>query len=430
MLPPADAKQNRKNTRAHICITLFYLAGLIFGALFLAIVTIMEFKKSPKLDQIEDLLDTVGLNLNGLQLVSEKGQPDGYVPLVNGTVPEEFLDIPDTVFFNKGCWDALNNVPFLQSSVGTNGDMYTVCEEGNFPLNGVTEWYYRDRVLFIGSLDSWVRLDGARQNITEPVGSGEGMVADGLGPEFTLKIILEGSGILISDNGDTLQIQFDNTSLPGQVMLSSVGGGEEFPADTVGPDLTVKTLVEAGGLTITTTATGLAFNLPALVVEAEASTPVVVVLPWDPPFTNIDQQFYYFIGNNAWLQTFELGPRSIPGSQTNVTGHISYRSLATNVIRTGLSPDPILADFIWQRMGFLSFGNAVGGCASALFYPPDVDVACNGLIGGFAQINPEAEFPIEESSYGPVWIETGPAAPDHFFSFTTHLNGDAPIPPP
>lgn len=57
---------------------------------------------------------------------------------------------------NKGEWNALANVPALASSVGTEGDFYTVSMAGTTTLNGVSTWAVADQVLFKGG--AWIRV--------------------------------------------------------------------------------------------------------------------------------------------------------------------------------------------------------------------------------------------------------------------------------
>ena len=58
----------------------------------------------------------------------------------------------------KGTWDALNNSPVLQSSVGTKGDYYVVSVAGSTNLNGETLWGVGDWAVFNGSI--WQKVDG------------------------------------------------------------------------------------------------------------------------------------------------------------------------------------------------------------------------------------------------------------------------------
>jgi hypothetical protein len=57
----------------------------------------------------------------------------------------------------QSTWDALNNVPFLQSSVGTKGFYYVVSVAGSTNLNGITNWNVGDWAVFDGSV--WEKVD-------------------------------------------------------------------------------------------------------------------------------------------------------------------------------------------------------------------------------------------------------------------------------
>jgi hypothetical protein len=56
-----------------------------------------------------------------------------------------------------GTWDASSNTPFLQSSVGTQGDYYVVSNPGTTNLNGITSWAIGDWVIFNGT--TWQKVD-------------------------------------------------------------------------------------------------------------------------------------------------------------------------------------------------------------------------------------------------------------------------------
>jgi hypothetical protein len=59
-----------------------------------------------------------------------------------------------------GTWDALNNVPFLQSSVGIGGTYYIVSVSGTTNLNGITDWQVGDWAIFIdGGTNQWQKID-------------------------------------------------------------------------------------------------------------------------------------------------------------------------------------------------------------------------------------------------------------------------------
>lgn len=60
----------------------------------------------------------------------------------------------------KGTWDALNNIPFLQSGVGVSGEYYIVSIAGTTNLDGVTDWQVGDWAIFVtNSPDEWQKVD-------------------------------------------------------------------------------------------------------------------------------------------------------------------------------------------------------------------------------------------------------------------------------
>jgi|694.fasta_scaffold03477_33 hypothetical protein len=60
----------------------------------------------------------------------------------------------------KGTWDALNNVPFLQSGIGVGGEYYIVSIAGTTNLDGTTDWQVGDWAIFvIDTPDQWQKVD-------------------------------------------------------------------------------------------------------------------------------------------------------------------------------------------------------------------------------------------------------------------------------
>ena len=95
---------------------------------------------------------------------ANKSQANGYASLdENGKVPT--AELPNSVFGGivyQGGWDAVNNVPNLQSGVGTRGNYYKVSNANNnvtsnTTLDGTNDWAVGDLLLFNGS--SWEKFD-------------------------------------------------------------------------------------------------------------------------------------------------------------------------------------------------------------------------------------------------------------------------------
>lgn len=75
----------------------------------------------------------------------------GYVPL---------SELPSSVtgaVKYLGTWNALNNIPTLTSSVGTQGGYYVVNSAGTTTLDAVSEWQINDWAIFNGS--AWEKID-------------------------------------------------------------------------------------------------------------------------------------------------------------------------------------------------------------------------------------------------------------------------------
>src|SRR5512137_2192736 len=57
-----------------------------------------------------------------------------------------------------GTWNALNNVPFLQSGVGVGGNYYIVSVAGSTNLDGITIWQIGDWAIFDGVINQWQKI--------------------------------------------------------------------------------------------------------------------------------------------------------------------------------------------------------------------------------------------------------------------------------
>jgi len=144
------------------------------------------------------------------QKLSEKGEPDGYAPLnINSIVPDANLppNLLEAATY-QGCWDASINFPVLTSSAGTNGEFFVVCVAGSTSLNGFSTWNQYDLVLFDASLNSWLRIDGGVNLISNAgsVGAGEfSLIDNGVGPFFKMyKVQAAGEIEITLINGETL----------------------------------------------------------------------------------------------------------------------------------------------------------------------------------------------------------------------------------
>lgn len=85
-----------------------------------------------------------------------------FVPVISVNPQGQIVSISQQPLYApnyKGTWDALNNIPALNSSVGTNGNYYVVSVNGNTPLDGITSWRVGDWAIFSDGV--WKRLPGS-----------------------------------------------------------------------------------------------------------------------------------------------------------------------------------------------------------------------------------------------------------------------------
>ena len=106
---------------------------------------------------IQDLINGV----DARQLLSEKGQPNGYASLdATGKIP--VTQLPDSAMTFEGNWDASTNTPTLSDATGTKGQLYNVSVGGTQDLgSGTITFDAGDSVVHDGS--KWVKLDNLDQ---------------------------------------------------------------------------------------------------------------------------------------------------------------------------------------------------------------------------------------------------------------------------
>lgn len=235
-----------------------YMVVLVFLSLvlvtFIVTLTIVQFMKPMKLDDIDDKLNSLVLNSELYQLKNEKGKPDGYVPLnQDKKISPEFLpEFLSRVFVDLGCWDALTNTPTITGGVGEDLSYYTVCVSGNTTVDGESEWYYGDRILYVDQLFRWIRLDGGVMNITSE-GTGSPLVLQGQGPIYSMAKINRGNSTFRAsdiDGNNTIELFLSTTAVAQDI--SNVGDGSELITDGTGPDYSIKSLTVTSPLTINT----------------------------------------------------------------------------------------------------------------------------------------------------------------------------------
>lgn len=372
MLLSAVAR-DRPNWVIHLILQSFIVLIAILSTIAIFVLVWNELNKPAKLDTLNELLKELEGKATLFQLLSEKGQPDGYTPLNNASVvPDIHLPPqPTGIVFDRGCWNATSNIPFLQSSVGEDGDMYTVCAGGTTLLNGETEWKYRDRVFFLGSASSWIRLDGGRMTLDDAspvVGSEQSLVAENTGPDMKMRKVAGGPRMNVTYDNSSKVITFSRSDpFPGNytvTMLSSVGGGVSAVVDGVGPDLDIRGFNAVGDLSISSDGDTI------FITASNASTPT------DDGFTNIPMQFlgyvfapasrrflYYGVGNNYWL-----------GMQP-ITGIVKFLLIDPNgviVTKTPLAGSPSISNLVYT---FGQAGTVLAGTGNSMF-----DVGCGCFV--------------------------------------------------
>jgi len=92
-----------------------------------------------------------GLNVTGGTVVSTDTILQAF-----GKVQNQINGLTTGVTY-QGVWNAATNVPFLQSSVGTQGYYYVVDVAGTTNLNGITDWQVGDWAIYNGT--TWDKVD-------------------------------------------------------------------------------------------------------------------------------------------------------------------------------------------------------------------------------------------------------------------------------
>ena len=101
----------------------------------------------------QELVDGV----DARQLLSEKGQANGYVPL-DGSSKIDITYLPVSAMTFEGNWNASTNSPTLSDGTGTQGEFYNVSVAGSQDLgSGSISFDLGDSVVHDGSV--WVKLD-------------------------------------------------------------------------------------------------------------------------------------------------------------------------------------------------------------------------------------------------------------------------------
>ena len=95
----------------------------------------------------------------------------------------------------KGTWDALLNITFLASGVGTAGDYYIVSVAGTTNLDGVNDWQVGDWAIFEGATNMWQKVDNHDIQCYSTVQN------ESVNLPQRSTIDFQGAGVTASDNG-------------------------------------------------------------------------------------------------------------------------------------------------------------------------------------------------------------------------------------
>lgn len=246
-----------------LAVTSVILAGWMT---YMGISTIILGLKISQLDN--ELGSTEQVLIDTYQRLVEEGKPDGYAPL-NGMkkVPSAYLPPEKSYQPFSGCWDASNNQPVLQQGVCDETELFVVCVPGSTHLANTTTWNLFDQIICLNG--DWIRIDSGRNTITDaggpPVGTENSIIGDGLGPDFTLNTVKGDSDVIVTplENGTLLEFSVDRTVPVSNVSDDPLGTGESIIAQGIGPVWEFKSVVHNENVAITEESNVLLLDVPA-----------------------------------------------------------------------------------------------------------------------------------------------------------------------
>jgi len=114
-------------------------------------------------DNTSDLNKPVSLlqeiELNKKQSINEKNKPNGYAGLdSNGKIDNSQINFLSPLTF-KGTWNALLNIPIIESNIGNIGDFYKVSVAGTTNINNLNNWNIGDWIIYTGN--QWDIIDNS-----------------------------------------------------------------------------------------------------------------------------------------------------------------------------------------------------------------------------------------------------------------------------
>ena len=250
----------------------------------------------------------------------------------------------------KGTWDALNNIPALASSVGSNGNYYVVSVNGNTTLDGVTSWRVGDWAIF--SEGVWKRLPGSSSESFNSLttvnlavrGLTGYLFANGTNGNVTA------SQIIAVTNGGTGLASLANTRIPYGAGTNALGTSEYFTFDPVNKALYVGSKLGVGTQLMKqplTVANGISSFFSAAPVDQKF---------WD---TNIDYDSFSLRLLNDFYSNSNRA-YSISRSGYRVMGHRFYVQEEKAALSIGQYGDVSLGDIPGsESLKILSISNAV-----------------------------------------------------------------------
>lgn len=188
------------------------------------------------------------------------------IPVLTVNAKGVITSISSTAFTGgleyKGNWNASTNTPTLTSSVGTNGNYYTVSVAGSTNLNGITDWQVGDWAIFNGA--EWQKIDQSN-TVTSVNGEVGAVVLDyaDVGAPSTTGVNASGSwGIDITGNAATVTDGvYTDGSYADPAWITSLAGSK-ITGDISGNAGNVNGIVAiANGGTGSSTAAGAPFAL-------------------------------------------------------------------------------------------------------------------------------------------------------------------------
>jgi hypothetical protein len=215
------------------------------------------------------------------------------IPVITVNAKGVITSIGSTAFTGgleyKGNWNASTNTPALTSSVGTNGNYYTVSVAGSTNLNGITDWQVGDWAIFNGS--EWQKID--QSNTVTSVNGEVGAVvldyadvgapsATGTGASGTWSISINGNAGTVTDGVYTSGSYADPswlTALAASKLTGTVSNAQLANSSVTYNGVNVAlgasgtiTAVNPNALTIGTGLSGTSYNGSAAVTVAIDST--------------------------------------------------------------------------------------------------------------------------------------------------------------